>query len=43
MILLLGSAKRFPFAPAAKRNAAMLAQMPTQIVETSLFTKFIVS
>ena len=32
-----------PAAPAASRNAAMLAAMPTQIVETSGFTNCIVS
>ena len=28
-------AKRFPFAPDESRNAAMLAAMPMQMVETS--------
>ena len=43
MIRLCGSAKRFPGWPAARRTAAMLAAIPTQIVLTGARTSCIVS
>ena len=39
----LGKQKRLPFAPAASRNAAMLAAMPTHSVDTSGLMNCIVS
>ena len=42
-IFALGSAIRLPFAPPASSSAPMLIAMPTQIVCTSGFTKFMVS
>ena len=38
-----GNAKRLPFAPADRSTAPIEAAIPTQIVDTSDFTKFIVS
>ena len=43
MILLFGSAKRLPFAPAISKKAPMLAAMPMHRVLTSGLMKFMVS
>ena len=43
MTLELGSEKRLPLAPAASKNAPMLAAMPTHSVDTSGLMKFMVS
>ena len=43
MILEFGNENRFPFAPAASKNAPMLAAIPVQRVETSGLMKFMVS
>ena len=42
-IVELGRAKRLPLAPAHSRTVAMLAAMPTQMVDTSTDRRFIVS
>ncbi len=43
MTLEFGREKRLPFAPAASKNAPMLAAMPVHKVETSALMKFMVS
>jgi len=43
MTLELGSENRLPLAPAANRNAPMLAAMPVHSVDTSGLMKFMVS
>ena len=43
MTFELGREKRLPLAPAASKNAPMLAAMPVHRVETSGLMKFMVS